>query len=193
MWPRIVFTGMAPLNEHSQQFIHGNAIAQQIHNPREVSKPLPAFFSPNKFPVLPKALNPFYCFQQTSQYRQQCLFGVSSEEKINLFPATSMNKAVPFSHSLVWGVTWNLSQSNKTGSIFIVMHETFRWSSWTVTVFLLQPKAGFEKLSYKWAYSYIPRTKPHGYAVLTVISTAHLTDNWICCLTCCLLYLPRSN
>lgn len=57
----------------------------------------------------------------------------------------------------------------------------------------LPSKANFGEVSYKWTYSYIPVTKPHDSAVLAVISTAHLTDNWICCLTCCLLYLPHSN
>lgn len=71
------------------------------------------------------------------------------------------------------------------------MHETFGLSSWRGILFFLQlfltKQTG--KVSYERAQSRTPMPKPHDYAVLAVISTAHLTDNRICCL----LYLPRGN
>lgn len=69
------------------------------------------------------------------------------------------------------------------------MHETSGLNSWRGILFFLHLAKQSGKVSYERAQSCVPMPKPHDYAVLAVISTAHLTDNRICCL----LYLPRGN
>lgn len=56
-----------------------NIIAQQIHSPGEKSANL-LLCSTGKLLPSPKPPNPFYCFQEAPQDRQQCPNGVSTKE-----------------------------------------------------------------------------------------------------------------